>query len=82
VTYFCFIESRVLSTPHMEPLVSENADDALAEARDLLALHASGYAAHVFLGEDRVGTVTPGYPDAAASLKPSRKQPSDDTRCA
>lgn len=41
----------------MEPLVSENADAALAEASELMALHSSALRAHVFNGEERVGTV-------------------------
>ena len=56
-TYFCFIERDILSTPHMEPLAAQTDDDALSEARLLLAGHASGIAAHVLCDETRVGTV-------------------------
>jgi hypothetical protein len=57
VTYFCFIESDILSVPHMEPLAAETLEEAREEARRLLATHASGIAAHVVLGEDRVASV-------------------------
>jgi hypothetical protein len=58
-TYFCFIESDVLSTPHVEPLMAQTDAEALEEASALLATHASGIAAHVLCGEDRIGTVRP-----------------------
>lgn len=54
MTYFCFIESDTLSVPHMEPLAARTADEARLEAQALLRQHASGVAAHVFLGEDRI----------------------------
>ncbi|MEJ6791083.1 hypothetical protein BrevBR_16190 [Brevundimonas sp. BR2-1] len=57
MTYFCFIESSILSVPHMEPLAAEDADAATEEAGALLARHASGYAAHVFVDGQRVVTV-------------------------
>lgn len=57
VTYFCFIESDILSVPHMEPLVAEELDDARVEAEALLGQHASGYAAHVFDGNEKVATI-------------------------
>lgn len=56
-TYFCFIESDILRTPHMEPLLATTDDEALAQAADLLRSHASGVAAHIVLNEARVGTV-------------------------
>lgn len=58
-TYFCFIESDVLSTPHVEPLMARTDAAALEEAAALLATHASGIAAHVLCGETRIGTVRP-----------------------
>ncbi|MBU2168190.1 MAG: hypothetical protein KKF88_10165 [Alphaproteobacteria bacterium] len=58
-TYFCFIESDVLSTPHVEPLMAETDVEALEEAAALLRTHASGIAAHVLCGEERIGTVRP-----------------------
>jgi len=58
-TYFCFIESDVLSTPHVEPLMAGTDAGALEEAAALLATHASGIAAHVLCGEMRIGTVRP-----------------------
>lgn len=57
MTYFCFIESDILSLPHMEPLSAQSLGDAQIEAAQLLGMHASGIAAHVFEGETRVYTV-------------------------
>ena len=59
VTYFCFVESDILGVPHMEPLDADGPESALAEARVLIGRHASATAAHIFFGEDRIGTVTP-----------------------
>ncbi len=58
-TYFCFIESDVLSIPHVEPLMAQTDAEALEEASALLRTHASGIAAHVLCGEERIGTVRP-----------------------
>lgn len=58
-TYFCFIESDVLSIPHVEPLMAQTDAEALEEASALLRTHASGIAAHVLCGEARIGTVRP-----------------------
>ena len=58
-TYFCFIESDVLSTPHVEPLMAQTDAEALEEAGALLRTHASGIAAHVLCGEERIGTIRP-----------------------
>ena len=58
--YFCFIESDILSVPHMEPLAAETDDDAVKEARNLLRLHSSGYAAHVVRDEVRVASIRKG----------------------
>lgn len=57
MTYFCFIESDILSVPHMEPLTADNLDDAREEARRLLASHASGIAAHVLKDDEKVLTL-------------------------
>ena len=59
MTYFCFIESAILSVPHMEPLMADDLDAAKTEAETLLAQHASGHAAHVFEDEERVATIRP-----------------------
>ena len=59
MTYFCFIESDILSVPHMEPLVAQTADEARLEAEALLRQHASGVAAHV---------IPSASPTAVASL--------------
>ncbi|MDP3377080.1 MAG: hypothetical protein Q8S53_01850 [Brevundimonas sp.] len=58
-TYFCFIECDVLSIPHVEPLMARTDAEALEEAAALLQTHASGIAAHVLCGEERIGTVRP-----------------------
>ena len=58
MTYICFVESDILSVPHMEPLSARTLDEAREEARRLLASHASGIAAHVFAGEERVISLT------------------------
>ena len=60
MTYFCFIECEILSVPHMEPLSAEDRETAMTEAKDLMGLHSSAIAAHVFHGEERVGTVIRG----------------------
>lgn len=57
MTYFCFIESSILSVPHMEPLMADELQEAKAEAEVLLAQHASGYVAHVFEDEQRVASI-------------------------
>lgn len=57
MTYFVFLESDILTVPHMEPLASASPEDAMAEAAKLMVLHASVSRAHVFSGDDRVGTV-------------------------
>lgn len=57
MTYFVYIESDILTVPHMEPLASEDPADALAEASEVMALHASALRAHVFDGQQRIGTV-------------------------
>lgn len=57
MTYFCFIESDILTVPHMEPLVADDLDAAQLEAEALLDQHASGYAAHVFEDDERVTSV-------------------------
>ena len=58
-TYFCFIESDVLSIPNVEPLMAETDAEALEEAAALIRTHASGIAAHVLCGEERIDTVRP-----------------------
>ena len=57
MTYFCFIESDILSVPHMEPLAADDLDEAKTEAEALLDQHASGYAAHVFEDDEPVATI-------------------------
>jgi hypothetical protein len=79
VTYFCYIESKILSVPHMEPLLAETEDEAMSEAADLMGLHSSAIAAHVFKDEDRVGTITPDDLSNAASRTRSGTRSSDDT---
>jgi len=60
MTYFCFIESRLSSVPHMEPLYVEDAETALEKARGLMSEHASATAAHVFYQDQRIATLDPG----------------------
>ena len=67
MTYFCFIESDILSTPHMEPLTAETLDDAAEEARRLMRNHASAIAAHVFEGDERISSIRLEFRPAAAS---------------
>lgn len=57
MTYFCFIESDILSVPHMEPLMADDPETAKVEAESLLDQHASGYTAHVFEDDERVATI-------------------------
>lgn len=59
VAYFCFIESSILTIPHMEPLAAVSPDEAQEEAQILLSRHGSGIAAHVFEGDTRILTVRP-----------------------
>lgn len=79
MTYFCYIESKILTVPHMEPLLAETEDEAMSEAADLMGLHSSAIAAHVFKDEDRVGTITPDDLANAASRTRSITRSSDDT---
>ncbi len=62
LTYFCFIESEILTTPHMEPLMAGTDEDARREAEALMGQHASAVAAHVLLGDRLVASIrtTPG----------------------
>lgn len=57
LTYFCFIESEILSTPHMEPLMATQDEDARREAEALMAQHASAVAAHILVGDRLVATI-------------------------
>lgn len=68
MTYFCFIESDILTVPHMEPLVSDDLDDAKLEAEALLAQHGSGYAAHIFEDDERVASIRPDGRSTSGSL--------------
>lgn len=70
MTYFCFIESSILSVPHMEPLAADDPHTAKIEAEALLKQHGSGYAAHVFEGNQRVGTVRRHVDTADHALNP------------
>ena len=57
MTFFCYIESNILTVPHMEPLEAESVDDAKIEAERLLYAHSSGFAAHVFREDQRLLTI-------------------------
>ncbi len=58
MTYFCFIDSRLSSVPHMETLAVDNAGSALKKARRLMSEHPNAVAAHVFKGDERIATLT------------------------
>lgn len=75
MTYFVFIESDVLTVPHMEPLMATDRDDAMAEARDLMSLHFSAIAAHVFKGDERIGTIKPREITRSSPAGPRDEQP-------
>lgn len=57
MTYFVFIESDILTVPHMEPIGADTLDEARDAAEALLGQHASGYAAHLFEDDERVATI-------------------------
>lgn len=57
MTFSCYIESNILTVPHMEPLEAESVDDAKSEAERLLYAHSSGYAAPVFREDQRLLTI-------------------------
>lgn len=79
MTYICFIESTNSTVPHMEPLISTSLTDAVGEARDLMRLHRSAIASHVFKGEHRLETVIPDGPAQPSSSQQSANTlPSDD----
>lgn len=59
MTYVVFFECDLLTVPHIEPLIATNSDDAMAEARSVMSLHFSAIAAHVFVGDARIGTIRP-----------------------
>ncbi|WP_292103706.1 hypothetical protein [Brevundimonas sp.] len=69
MTYFCFIESSILSVPHMEPLVADDLDEAKLEAEALLGQHASGYAAHIVKDERRLTSIRRARAPKAAPLE-------------
>lgn len=73
MTYFCFIESSVLSTPHMEPLAASSRTEAVEEAAVLMMQHSSALAAHVFLDEERVETILASVSPAALRFAESRQ---------
>lgn len=77
MTYFCFIESSILSVPHMEPLAADDPDAATVEAAALLAQHASGYAAHVFADGKKIVTLRPEQTPGRLTLgpRPAATQP-------
>lgn len=75
MTYFVFIESDAFTVPHMEPLLATDSEDAMAEARDLMGLHFSAIAAHVFKGDDRIGTITPNEMTRLSAASPRGHQP-------
>jgi hypothetical protein len=79
MTYFCFIESSILSVPHMEPLDGETDTEARIEAQSLLDAHASGYAACVLAGEVPIFTLRRSDRPIPLPPKGDEIQDSDDT---
>lgn len=73
MTYFCFIESAILSVPHMEPLAATTNDEALLESVQLMRQHSSAIAAHVLLGENRIGSVMASDASAARDHSDARQ---------
>lgn len=69
--YMCFIESEILSVPHMEFLIAEDPTAAVTEATALLARHASGYAAHIFEGDERIASIRKPPVERDAGSRPS-----------
>ena len=57
MTYFCYIDSAIMSVPHMEPLDARDLGEARRQAEVLLDAHDSGYAAHVYAGHKRVASI-------------------------
>ena len=57
MTYFCFLESLILSVPHMEPLSADDLDESKLEAEALLDQHSSGLAAHIFENDEQVASI-------------------------
>lgn len=57
MTFFCFLESSILSVPHMEPLLADDLDEAKLEAEALLDQHASACAAQIFEDDERVASI-------------------------
>ncbi|MFC7380483.1 hypothetical protein [Brevundimonas sp. GCM10030266] len=74
MTYFCFVESEILSVPHMEPLAACSLEEAKLEAKALLEQHASGFAAHIFKDDKRVASIRQGD---ACGLERSKQPPFD-----
>lgn len=66
MTYICFIESSNSRVPHMEPLLVDDRKTALEKARRLLSQHSSAIAAHVFYGDERIGTITSDQAELSA----------------
>ncbi|MFN3930189.1 MAG: hypothetical protein ACK4JY_00445 [Brevundimonas sp.] len=57
MTYFVYIDSRISSVPHMEPLEAGCPASASLEALERLRMHSDGIAAHVFDGDTCVASM-------------------------
>lgn len=64
------------TVPHMEPLIASDLAEAVEEARELIRLHASAVAAHIFLDEERLATIAADR--AATAGTPPAGRPSVD----
>lgn len=58
MSYICLIETESSSVPHMEPLMADDLPEARNHAVRLLRQHGKPVAAHIFLGDKRLETVT------------------------
>lgn len=58
MTYLCFIETSTSSVPHMEPLVADDVQTALEQARRLMGEHSAVIAAHLYDDDERIATLT------------------------
>lgn len=60
MTYICFIECASSSVPYMEPLQDDDTETAMRTTRRLMSEHPTAIAAHLFLNEKRIATLTVG----------------------
>lgn len=56
MTYFCFLDSTDATSTYMQPLDAVTRTDAIEEAQDLLAEHASQAVARVYHGDQLIAS--------------------------